>query len=167
MTASFSQLIHIFKSVNIAIYICTCLKCIHNCPFYSAPHNRAPNNATPWWVFDPLSGIHMMYITGCSDSHTQFAWWQSFWFDLPTASILSGGSCVRAGFTECCTNGTCEGLPRGCFCDRFCVSFWDCCDDVVEVCPGNYIYMQSTTNWVIRNDDKHISINTNITASIS
>ena len=46
------------------------------------------------------------------------------------------GSCRRAGYTDCCEGGACEGVPGGCFCDPFCSDFDDCCEDLEEICPG-------------------------------
>ena len=46
------------------------------------------------------------------------------------------GSCVDAGFTECCTEGECRAFAPNssffCFCDRLCFDFNDCCDDISQ-----------------------------------
>ena len=46
------------------------------------------------------------------------------------------GSCVEAGFTDCCDDSEC-GVGE-CFCDITCYEFEDCCDDFEEICdrPG-------------------------------
>ena len=46
------------------------------------------------------------------------------------------GSCVDAGFTDCCvTDCLVDGV---CYCDSICYSLQDCCEDVEETCerPG-------------------------------
>ena len=51
------------------------------------------------------------------------------------------GSCRNAGFTECCTTGSCVGTPVGdvpCYCDFICVFFGDCCFDADATCHGKY-----------------------------
>lgn len=53
--------------------------------------------------------------------------------------FLLVGSCMDAGYTECCRPGssTCVGTPGGaCYCDVSCHSFGDCCDDIDEICSG-------------------------------
>ena len=44
------------------------------------------------------------------------------------------GSCVEAGFTECCFSD-CLGFPSDCSCDDFCRQIGDCCYDIDETCP--------------------------------
>lgn len=49
------------------------------------------------------------------------------------------GSCLDAGFTDCCTGSasTCLGTPTlNCYCDRNCHSLGDCCDDIEEICSA-------------------------------
>jgi hypothetical protein len=41
------------------------------------------------------------------------------------------GSCVAAGYTECCENG-CSSTD--CFCDDLCLIFDDCCYDYTDIC---------------------------------
>ena len=60
-------------------------------------------------------------------SHTTFAASLSF--------FLSTGSCRAAGYTTCCVDDVCEGVPSLCFCDIFCAEFEDCCEDFYEICP--------------------------------
>ena len=63
---------------------------------------------------------------------------------LYSAVILStifadiSGSCVAAGFTECCPGGivNCAGDPAACFCDINCLFFQDCCHDFFDICAG-------------------------------
>ena len=49
------------------------------------------------------------------------------------------GSCVAAGFKNCCNSSadvSCSviGSPS-CFCDYVCYEFHDCCFDIPEICP--------------------------------
>ena len=47
------------------------------------------------------------------------------------------GSCVAAGFTECCTDFDCTGRPvADCFCDSICFLFGDCCSDIDQTCTS-------------------------------
>ena len=46
----------------------------------------------------------------------------------------ASGSCVAAGFTECCFFD-CLGFPSDCNCDDFCREVGDCCYDIDETCP--------------------------------
>ena len=44
------------------------------------------------------------------------------------------GSCVDAGYSDCCAGGFCAGNPPNCFCDNTCGTFGDCCDDFDSIC---------------------------------
>lgn len=45
----------------------------------------------------------------------------------------TGGSCVNANFTGCCTSGTgCQGAGGLCYCDLLCYSIGDCCSDIAQ-----------------------------------
>ena len=47
------------------------------------------------------------------------------------------GSCLEAGYTECCSDFICLGSPTlDCFCDPSCHSFGDCCYDIDQSCPS-------------------------------
>ena len=48
------------------------------------------------------------------------------------------GSCIDAGYTNCCTSGVCIGEPdvANCYCDDYCIGFGDCCSDFFDICPG-------------------------------
>ena len=47
------------------------------------------------------------------------------------------GSCVAAGFDDCCTGFFCFGAPVfDCYCDTFCTFFGDCCFDFYDICDG-------------------------------
>lgn len=49
---------------------------------------------------------------------------------------LATGSCVKAGYMQCCEDSICAGLPNyDCYCDITCRSFGDCCQDIEETCP--------------------------------
>ena len=55
-----------------------------------------------------------------------------------TSVLFPLGSCLAAGFTECCRgeSSSCLGTPTlDCYCDRNCYSLGDCCDDIDEICP--------------------------------
>ena len=46
------------------------------------------------------------------------------------------GSCVAAGYTTCCTDGSdCLGAPANCKCDADCRNHSDCCTDIALTCP--------------------------------
>jgi len=45
------------------------------------------------------------------------------------------GSCIAAGYDDCCTLGACEGIPPNCMCDFYCFEFNDCCQDFFKICP--------------------------------
>ena len=47
---------------------------------------------------------------------------------------VSLGSCVNAGFDDCCVSGFCAGTPPNCFCDYFCTFIGDCCSDIDQIC---------------------------------
>ena len=50
-------------------------------------------------------------------------------------SVGDGGSCLDAGYTECCDGGNCIGSePFDCFCDQFCYFLDDCCSDISSTC---------------------------------
>ena len=50
------------------------------------------------------------------------------------------GSCVAAGYTECCNDSNCVGLPvEDCYCDTNCHLFGDCCADINNTCPAAVI----------------------------
>jgi hypothetical protein len=53
--------------------------------------------------------------------------------EMTPESHFSSGSCVDAGFTECCTGLACS--VQGCFCDAICHFFGDCCYDIDMTCP--------------------------------
>ena len=56
---------------------------------------------------------------------------------VPASSLV--GSCVEAGFTDCCDpeQGPCYVLPTFCLCEPSCHLHNDCCDDINEICiPG-------------------------------
>ena len=64
-------------------------------------------------------------------------------FFPPLAAIQPAvpiGSCVAAGFTECCTDSYgCNGQSVGtqtCSCDFNCHEVGDCCDDIDITCPN-------------------------------
>ena len=58
-----------------------------------------------------------------------------------TLSSLSTGSCVAAGYEECCTEDSCLGEPQDCYCDADCFLFNDCCQDVDSICTfGKKLY---------------------------
>ena len=48
------------------------------------------------------------------------------------------GSCIDAGYTNCCTSGVCIGEPdvANCYCDDYCIGVGDCCSDFFDICPG-------------------------------
>ncbi|CAI8033001.1 Low-density lipoprotein receptor-related protein 6, partial [Geodia barretti] len=55
----------------------------------------------------------------------------------PTTPPDSFGSCVEAGYTECCADqdGDCAGSdPFDCYCDVFCYYLDDCCTDIDDIC---------------------------------
>ena len=43
-------------------------------------------------------------------------------------------TCANAGYSSCCTNGSCK-TSGGCYCDFQCHSVGDCCPDISETCP--------------------------------
>ena len=47
------------------------------------------------------------------------------------------GSCVDAGFTDCCIGDNCAvfapSLPFSCYCDALCYVYDDCCDDINSI----------------------------------
>ena len=49
----------------------------------------------------------------------------------------TAGSCIDAGYTECCSgqNNTCLGVSADdtCFCDDSCFDIGDCCSDIGEL----------------------------------
>ena len=48
------------------------------------------------------------------------------------------GSCARAGYSDCCEDGSCLGDLGDCSCDEFCYNFGDCCTDISDTCSiGN------------------------------
>ena len=53
--------------------------------------------------------------------------------------MLSLGSCLEAGFTGCCQDGSqCTGSPTfDCYCDVNCHVFSDCCYDIEHTCPAS------------------------------
>ena len=48
------------------------------------------------------------------------------------------GSCIDAGYTDCCTADLCLGEPDGanCYCDESCLFYEDCCSDFYDICRG-------------------------------
>ena len=65
------------------------------------------------------------------------------WYLIPSLTYIECwtiiGSCVDAGFEDCCNSdidGSCivNGFPS-CFCDQMCYLFNDCCFDIAEICP--------------------------------
>ena len=50
--------------------------------------------------------------------------------------VQMAGSCVAAGYTACCTSGSCEGTVDTCYCDANCHMFGDCCTDVPVDCQS-------------------------------
>ena len=60
-------------------------------------------------------------------------------------AIMNAGSCVDAGFSDCCVGDDCEvfspSFPSSCFCDALCNKYRDCCDDVSDTgCVQNNGY---------------------------
>lgn len=56
--------------------------------------------------------------------------------DIDSTCDLYTGSCLEAGYTECCSDFICLGAPTSdCFCDPSCHAFGDCCYDIDETCP--------------------------------
>jgi hypothetical protein len=59
----------------------------------------------------------------------------------PVPASTLAGSCVEAGFAECCdleVQGLCFAPPTFCLCDPSCREYGDCCEDIDEICtPGN------------------------------
>ena len=54
--------------------------------------------------------------------------------------MASLGSCLEAGFTECCQDASqsCTGSPTfDCYCDVNCHVFGDCCYDIEHICPAS------------------------------
>ena len=59
-----------------------------------------------------------------------------FFDDVYSTCDLYAGSCIEAGYTECCADFLCLGSPTfDCFCDPSCHAFGDCCYDIDESCP--------------------------------
>lgn len=44
------------------------------------------------------------------------------------------GSCMSAGYHNCCTSGYCAGSPPTCSCDEDCYVRGDCCPDINATC---------------------------------
>ena len=63
-----------------------------------------------------------------------------FFAAAPVPASSLEGSCVSAGFTECCdleVDGACFAPPTYCLCDPSCREHDDCCSDIDEICtPG-------------------------------
>jgi len=58
------------------------------------------------------------------------------------------GLCSAAGYTECCTEGTCVGYPQDCYCDNFCANLGDCCRDHADICTiGMYAQCSQTKQY--------------------
>ena len=60
------------------------------------------------------------------------------YYAAPVPASSLPGSCVEAGYTECCDSalqGDCLAEPTYCLCDPSCRQFNDCCDDIDEICP--------------------------------
>ena len=45
------------------------------------------------------------------------------------------GSCMEAGYQNCCIGGYCAGSPPSCLCDTVCHQRGDCCPDINQTCP--------------------------------
>ena len=59
-------------------------------------------------------------------------------FRIPfTASIFwpHAGSCVAAGYTDCCVGYSCTGHKHDCYCSQSCHIYSDCCHDINTTCP--------------------------------
>ena len=57
----------------------------------------------------------------------------------PVPATSLAGSCVEAGFAECCDLGQgepCVAPPTYCLCDPSCHEHDDCCDDIGEICSS-------------------------------
>ena len=54
---------------------------------------------------------------------------------IPFLTII--GSCVSAGYRDCCMTSNCRGEPNDCFCDNLCVLYGDCCADANTNCNFN------------------------------
>ena len=52
---------------------------------------------------------------------------------LPPPTAI--GSCVDAGYQNCCIAGYCAGSPPTCSCDLTCYLRGDCCPDANMTCP--------------------------------
>jgi len=93
-------------------------------------------NSLPWyWInYSPVLANHVMCLQPRSVS-----WSISF----------NAGSCVAAGLSGCCKEGSCIGfiknITSSCFCDEACYKLNDCCDDITEIhCTqdnGTYMYV--------------------------
>ena len=63
---------------------------------------------------------------------------------VPNAHFLAG-SCITAGYKDCCYYGDCYGFPPTCYCDLKCYLSGDCCGDIKEICfPGGEEINQNT-----------------------
>ena len=70
---------------------------------------------------EPFSSVGKLQVTPCLHYVTH-------------CTITTTGSCVAAGFTECCFTD-CLGSPSDCSCDDFCRFVGDCCYDIDDTCP--------------------------------
>ena len=44
------------------------------------------------------------------------------------------GSCIGAGYSDCCQDSNCLGDVGDCYCDEYCFSLNDCCTDTKDIC---------------------------------
>ena len=61
-------------------------------------------------------------------------WDYSIKQNVCSCTLCIDSTCANAGYSSCCTNGTCK-TSEGCYCDSQGHSVGDCCPDISEICP--------------------------------
>ena len=83
------------------------------------------------WSITVMFQFSLSLSLSLSLSHSQ-----SHSLVIPLTCIPTG-SCVLAGYTECCNDSVCLGQPvEDCYCDPTCHVFGDCCEDINATCPA-------------------------------
>ena len=82
---------------------------------------------------------------------------------------MSIGSCIAAGYSECCKENNCVGSPIGsrCYCDQVCSSVEDCCLDVAKTCSPAGMEKLSEMDGIFKIDSVSITAEVNFLPAIS
>ena len=52
-------------------------------------------------------------------------------------------TCTEAGYTSCCTSGSCYASGGRCYCDQECRQYSNCCPDIDTTCPNRKSHSQN------------------------